>query len=343
MKTKKFRTLQSKIMIVMSSLIVAYIIITLLLHIYTQSIHAILISSISSFIFLVIILYLLIRRYITRPASIVLKVMNSGDVNLLSNIRSERIDDEWDLIAEMIIDYYEKSKKLRSELDSKNKFFDIIAHDLRSPFNSIIGILELLVNNQDDYSQEEKNHLLISAFKAAKNNLVLLDSLLKWARLQTGRWLPNKRIFDFAKIVYSVYTLYKVEALQRDISLVSNIKDSILVYGDEDMIETILRNLVSNAIKFTQKHGLVTIDVCIVDNYLQVKISDNGKGMSPKVLNNLFKIGENVVSVDIKGDKGTGLGLVLSQDLVIANSGKIWAESQLNKGSDFYFTIPLSN
>lgn len=269
--------------------------------------------------------------------------MNSGDIGLLSNIRSERIDDEWDLIAEMIIDYYEKSKKLQSELDSKNKFFDIIAHDLRSPFNAILGILELLVNNQDDYSPEEKKHLLISAFKAAQNNLVLLDSLLKWARLQTGRWLPNKRIFNFDKTVDSVYTLHKVAALQRDISLVSNIKDSVLVYGDEDMIETILRNLVSNAIKFTQKRGLVTINANVVDNYLQVKISDNGKGMSPNILNSLFKVGENVVLLDAKGDKGTGLGLILSQDLVMANSGKIWAESQLNKGSDFYFTIPLSH
>ncbi len=122
MKAKKFRTLQSKIMIVMSSLIVTYIIITLILYNYTQSIDAILISSISSFFFLVIILYILIRRYITRPANIVVSVMKTRDINLLSPIRSERVDDEWDLIAELLIDTMKSLKSFRPSLIPKISF-----------------------------------------------------------------------------------------------------------------------------------------------------------------------------------------------------------------------------
>ncbi len=203
--------------------------------------------------------------------------------------------------------------------------------------------MDLLINNQDDFQEVERNELLKAAFKSAKNTFNLLDRLLSWARLQTGRWIANKRTFYFDKIVDAILSTHKIIASQRGISLVSNIKNSLLVYGDEAMIETVLRNLVSNAIKFTHKSGLVTIDADIVDNYLQIKVSDNGKGMSPTVLNSLFKVGENVVSVDAKGDRGTGLGLILSQGLIAENGGKIWAESQLDKGSDFYFTIPLSH
>ena len=232
-------------------------------------------------------------------------------------------------------------KELRALTLTQTKFFDVIAHDLRSPSNGIQGFASLLLEQPEDFTEEEKKVFLQNILLCSTNSNKLLDSLSEWARLQTGRLSPNPQPFDVDQMIENVVTFHQGYAAQRKITLLSDVKESIVTVCDENMIETALRNLVSNAIKFTQANGSVEINLKKSEKEVIISIKDTGKGMSPMIKNNLFNLGENIITPDISGKRGTGLGLILSKDLIEKNGGKIWVESELGKGSIFYFSIPL--
>ncbi|MEI8008776.1 MAG: HAMP domain-containing sensor histidine kinase [bacterium] len=233
-------------------------------------------------------------------------------------------------------------KELRELSLTKDKFFDVIAHDLRSPSNGIQGFASLLLEQPEDFTEEEKTVFLQNILLCSINSNKLLDSLSEWARLQTGRLRPNPQPFDVDKMIESVVAFHQGYAVQRKITLLSNVKESFVAACDENMIETALRNLVSNAIKFTQVGGSVEINFQKSEKEVIISIKDTGKGMSPMIKNNLFKLGENIITPDISGKRGTGLGLILSKELIEKNGGRLWVESELGKGSTFYFTVTLS-
>jgi len=285
---------------------------------------------------------LIIRRYITKPISIILKSLKTGNTSILERIRSDKVDDEWDLISDLVEDNINKTQKLKELVETKDKFFDLIAHDLRTPFNGIMGFATLLTEESEDYSEEEKKSFLKNIIKSSKSANKLLDRLLEWARLQTGRWNPDLQYFKINKVIDEVVSFHQANAIQREVHLIINFKGSFVVYADEHMIETAIRNLVSNAIKFTQKNGIIMIDIKKQEKDMLVTISDNGRGMDTKIIDSLFKIGEDVILRDASGNKGTGLGLILCKELIEKNGGTIWAESELEKGSKFHFTIPLN-
>jgi len=295
-------------------------------------------------------LWIIIRRYVNKPISTILMSLKMGDVTILQRLRSKRIDDEWNVLAALVQDNINKAKELleltqnlKHQIATKDKFFDIISHDLRTPANGIMGFTHLLLDESGDYSEKDRKDFLQNIIKCSENSNRLLERLSEWARLQTGRWNPVLEPFEINKMIENVVSFHRASAIQKKVHLVVDVKETFSIIADQNMIETALRNLVSNAIKFTQPDGYVKIHVYQQDNHVIITITDNGKGMSPKIMNALFKVGENVVSHDVAGNLGTGLGLILCKELVEKNNGHIWVESEPGKGSVFHFTVPLTS
>ena len=224
---------------------------------------------------------------------------------------------------------------------TKDKLFSIIAHDLRSPFNSIIGLSELSMENETDLTRHQEFDGIINS--TAKNTLVLLENLLNWSKSQTGK-LDNKP----KKIVLSSL-LNKVKENASAQSTVKNISINILqseeteVYADENMVNSIFGNLISNAIKYTNPGGRINVIAIQKENNVEISVSDNGVGIPKSKLNQLFKISSEAQSRGTANEKGSGLGLILCKEFVEKLGGKIWVESIEGKGSNFKFTIPLFN
>ena len=225
---------------------------------------------------------------------------------------------------------------------TKDKLFSIIAHDLRSPFNGILGFSELLIGNIKDIEFAESEKYLDIINSSAQSTLILLDNLLNWAKLQTGQITFEPQKISLSSIIGETIELSKTVAIAKDISLSQNKPDNIDVYADKDMLETVLRNLISNAIKFTKPGGSISVLAKKKQSQVEIAISDNGVGMSEETIHKLFKIETNNTRIGTKDEKGSGLGLILCKELVEKIGGSIWVESELGMGSVFKFTLPTN-
>ncbi len=235
-----------------------------------------------------------------------------------------------------------KQKEQLQELNAtRDKLFSIIAHDLRSPFNNILGFSELLIENINDFEIEESEKYLTIINSSAKNTLVLLDNLLNWAQSQTGKISFNPVRLIFSNIILEIIKLKKPIAKSKNIALNYFSTDEIYVYADENMLKTILRNLISNAIKFTEIGGQIQVFALTKPEHVEITISDNGIGMNNVKLTELFKLNSNSSTLGTAKEKGSGLGLMLCKDFIEKHNGEIWVESKEGKGSDFKFTLPL--
>lgn len=223
---------------------------------------------------------------------------------------------------------------------TKDKLFSIIAHDLRSPFNSILGFSDLLIENLKELSIEQINHHVQLINKNAQSTLDLLDKLLDWARNQTGQinFKPEKLNLNFH--IQGVIASLDSSAQLKNITLEYDSFQEMEIYADKNMLTTIVRNLIQNSIKFTQPKGEVKIATSKKQNSVEISISDNGIGMSKEIIDNLFCIGKNDPKLGTINEKGSGLGLLLCKEFVEKHKGKIWIESQEGKGSTFTFIIP---
>jgi signal transduction histidine kinase len=310
------------------------------------------------------VFWLIIRKYVTKPIDSIHQVLTTGKVSDLEFIKLSRFHDEWNMIAALVEDNINKNEELfkttqellktteellktteelKHEIQTKDQFFDLIAHDLTTPFNGIIGLTQLLLESSESFSEEEKKTILQSIFQSSRSSYKLLKKLLDWARLQTGRWNPIPKSFEINKLIDVVVSFHQASAIQKKVDLIVDTKDTFFVMADENMLEAALRNIISNAIKFTQPDGFVKIHLQQQDKEVIVTITDSGKGMSSNILNSLFKIGKKVVSEDVSGNIGTGLGLILCKEFVEKNNGRIWVESEVEKGSTFHFSLPLSS
>ena len=240
----------------------------------------------------------------------------------------------------------ESEAKLRESNKTKDKFFSIIAHDLRSPFNSILGFSNILNENFDEYDTEEQKQFLGFIHQGIQNTYKLLENLLLWSRSQRG-------IIDFnpKKINLHLLSLETIELLNqsvesKSITLTNQISENFHVDADKDMLSTIMRNLISNAIKFTPQSGEISIKAHLVtneneQNFTEITVKDSGVGISREIQSKLFDIGENTSTEGTEHEKGTGLGLILCDEFVEKHGGKIWVESEVGKGSEFIFTLPM--
>ncbi|PWD99456.1 AAA family ATPase [Marinilabilia rubra] len=240
----------------------------------------------------------------------------------------------------------EEIKKKNEELQllnaTKDKFFSIIAHDLKSPFNAILGFSDLLRQKavEKDYETIKKYSSVINS--SANQAMNLLINLMDWARSQTGRMSFNPEKIDLIELLEELKKLFNIPLEQKSITLEINLENNNLIYADKAMINTILRNLLSNAIKFTENEGTIKVYSQKNGNGSELTISDSGVGIPQEKLKTLFRIEENKSTPGTNNEKGTGLGLILSKELVEKHGGKIWAESNEGRGSDFQFTIPDS-
>ncbi len=238
----------------------------------------------------------------------------------------------------------ESEERLKQLNGSKDKFFSIISHDLRSPFTSITGYSEVILDDIDELSKEEIKEFAASIHKSAKNIQNLLENLLQWSRMQTGNIKFSPTSLKLSDVVEEIVDLYQVNAARKKIKLSNELEHDYPIQADKFMLNTILRNLVSNAIKFTKKYGTISISAKEdkSKNEIQVTVSDTGIGMSKDIQNKLFKIDEHVSTKGTEKEKGTGLGLILSKEFVEKHGGKIWVESEIGIGSKFIFTLPTS-
>lgn len=238
-------------------------------------------------------------------------------------------------------------KKQNSELQKlnseKDKFFSIIAHDLKSPFNTIIGFSEILKEQIAEKNFEGIEKFSEIILKSANRALNLLLNLMQWSQSQTGRMEFSPEPFDLVELIKDVTILLSNTAQKKSIGLIQDLPKQLSVFADKNMISTILRNLISNAIKFTHPNGKISISVQSDVNNITVKVIDNGVGIPKEAIDKLFHIENKYTSPGTKDEKGTGLGLILCKEFVEKHNGKIWVESRENEGSAFWFTIPVIN
>ncbi len=233
-----------------------------------------------------------------------------------------------------------KNKELQILNATKDKFFSIIAHDLRSPFNSILGFSNILIDQikEKDYSENLKYAEIIR--QSAGTAMDLLMNLMEWARSQTGRVDYNPVSFDIEHIIKDVEILFADIAKQKSIEISKKLPSGIVVFADQSMLSTILRNLISNAIKFTEPGGNIIISAEKDANEVVVSVTDSGIGISQSNVDELFRIDKSYTTSGTLNEQGTGLGLVLCKEFVETHGGKIRVESEEGKGSVFYFTLP---
>ena len=233
-------------------------------------------------------------------------------------------------------------RKLMELIATKDKFFSIIAHDLKNPFNSLIGFSDLLLHYYSSLDQEEIINYLGLIHKTSKQGYSLLENLLQWARSQTGNIELKPEFIDLNELFNDKLLLFMSLAEKKKIKLKAELGDNIYVYADINMVKGVLRNLISNAIKFTPEKGKITLSARGNGEFTTISVEDTGIGMAEKDKNKLFRLDVHHTTIGTGKEKGTGLGLILCKEFVEKNGGKIWVESEPEKGSTFHFTLPIN-
>ena len=240
----------------------------------------------------------------------------------------------------------EKLKKanmgLQEANNTKDKMFSIISHDLLGPIGNIKESLEVLVSGVVKMNEKDMQSFIHSMWGSIGSSYTLLENLLLWARNQQGKMAYKPKYLNLTSLVKVTFNLLAGVAKQKSIELKYNLPDEQMVFADKNAVKTIIRNLVSNAIKFTGEDGVITIGTKEVkDGFLQVSVADTGIGMDKKTRDNLFKKFKNEPRWGTDGERGVGLGLVIAREFVEKNGGTIQANSEEGKGSTFNFTLPL--
>lgn len=234
----------------------------------------------------------------------------------------------------------ESEQQLKELNASKDRFFSIISHDLKNPFQTLVGYTDILSSQADIFSTEEIKEISLSLNETTKNVYKLLENLLEWSRLQRGSMPLNLDYFDLHSIVDSNLDIVSPKAQSKNINLINEVPKGEILFADVNMINTVIRNLISNSLKFTNDNGFIKISHSFEGQNHVIKIIDNGVGMSENIKNKLFKIDENITTLGTQQETGTGLGLILVKELINKNSGEILVESEEGKGTTFIIKIP---
>lgn len=317
----------------------------------------IVISIISFLVLLVIVLIYLIQKQKHAKSEISEKNKDLEKTGLLlkeNNIKLEkaleiaRKSEELEKVNDKLLENEKIQKKLNEELRisnlTKDKFFAIIAHDLRSPFNSILGVTKILNKDFGNLSEEEQTKFLKILDKTVQNTFKLLENLLMWSRAQRGDIDFKPLQLNLYCLVFESFELVRQSANDKNLSFENFVSDSIIVNADKDMLLSIIRNLISNAIKFTPKGGKIEVKAKTTNNNnkeeTEIMVKDSGIGIPEKVQTKLFDLGETTSMLGTEKETGTGLGLMLCKEFVEKHGGQIWVNSKEGDGSEFIFTIP---
>jgi two-component system, sensor histidine kinase and response regulator len=236
----------------------------------------------------------------------------------------------------------QREKDLREVNSAKDTLFSIIGHDLKTPFFTIMGLADILLTNYNEYSDDERKELISYINESAKVSHILLDNLLNWTRLQTGTIKGEPVNLNIEQIIRENMELLRSQALAKNVSLQSEIDEEIVVFADTNMLNTILRNLINNAIKYTPRKGSVNIKVSKKELHALITVIDSGIGIPLHKLEKLLSAKDSSSTLGTENESGTGLGLVLVKEFVQLNNGTIKVESEVGKGTSFFFTLPLA-
>jgi two-component system, sensor histidine kinase and response regulator len=248
-----------------------------------------------------------------------------------------------ELVERQIAEEALKKSEIRlKELNAtKDKFFSIIAHDMKNPFTSLLGSTELLSGNINNLDPEGIKKLVQILSDSAKSGYAILQNLLDWSRSQTGMITYNPERFDLKNLIDVNISVLMISAAKKEINLFSGVEEAMIIYADKNLINTVLRNLISNAIKFTQRFGTVEVNALLKGYEVIISVKDTGIGIAEENIEKLFRIDIKYTRPGTDKEQGTGLGLKLCKEFVELQNGRIWVESVVNKGSEFLFSIPL--
>jgi signal transduction histidine kinase len=303
------------------------------------------ITSLAVFFLLLIVFGILYYRYKIRDkANKVLTLKNEEINQQKAEIEAQRdyIEQKNREISEALAQIQRQKEQLEELNNSKDRFFSIIAHDLRSPINSLLGFTNLLSNYADAMTTEEVKKISNDLNKSLQNVLQLIEDLLTWARSQMNKVEFNPEEISINQIIKEDLELSAILFHKKEIHLEMDIQPDLMAFADPDHFKFVLRNLLTNALKFTKRNGEVSIKAFQDGKFIRVSVKDNGVGMSKEFKEKLFKMDNVKSTTGTDNEKGTGLGLLLCKEFIRKNGGDIWVESEEGKGSCFEFYLPAS-
>jgi len=276
--------------------------------------------------------------YLTKPfqhEEVLARVKTHLNLQLQANQLQQKNGELQAMSAELV--------KLNAD---KDKFFAIMAHDMKSPFLPLLGFSELLALAVDTAPREQIKHMAQQIYQSSKNVYRLLENLLSWSQLQQGRMIYQPQEINLGKLISQNVSLFSDNALVKGIKLEHQVALELRVYADKDMVEMILRNLISNALKFTAADGQIGISATILSEpmgWVEVAVQDTGVGMSAEMCHKVFQLEHHVTTLGTAQEQGTGLGLMICQEMVVKHGGRIWVESEGGVGTTVKFTLALSH
>lgn len=233
------------------------------------------------------------------------------------------------------------TEDLKQANASKDKFFSIIAHDLRTPLIGLIGYAEILSEDIDELELSEIKEYSKNIVDISRQTIKLLSNLLEWSRLQTGKIQFNPSDVKIYSIVENIFQLLKSNAQHKEIQLLNSTNVNHIAYADDNMIYFVLNNLISNAIKFTRTGGKIEVSSEQKGEEIIVSVKDNGVGIDEENLKNLFELDKSFTTPGTENEKGSGLGIILCRDFIKKHGGRIWVDSKVGEGTTFFFTLPV--
>lgn len=257
--------------------------------------------------------------------------------------RTNEIVEKNDLLESQTQILIEKNDQLKDLNSTKDKLFSIISHDLRSPFNTILGFGELLLSSYSELTDDERKNMISQLYKTSNQTYYLVENMLNWARIQTRNIKYEPKKINLKEFFDWKFDLYEKIAESKGIALQSMLDANIIVYTDVNFLETILRNLINNAIKFTPAGGTIHISADPGPTEVVISVKDSGIGMTKNQIDNLFQINKSINTAGTDGEKGSGLGLILCKEFIEEYKGTISVESAPGKGSTFSFTVPANS
>jgi signal transduction histidine kinase len=310
--------------------------------------HFLLISilvALGSIISIIIFLFYF-QKIILKPLAQISTTLNSRDPEYINSIGNQT--EEFAKLRDLILQYFRQEElmktnnaELKANIATKDKLFSIIAHDLKNPIGNILIVSDLLANSVKSHDVEGSEEMISIIGSQAKDTLTLLETLFEWAKAQTGQINFSPEMLNLEAIVEHLFEIYETAAKIKGISLICELPSEISVLADENMLHAILRNLISNAIKFTSQGGSIHISAINKSDCTEISVADNGIGMDLDTQDSLFQIGANTPRYGTANEKGTGLGLIICKEFIEKHGAQIAITSEPGEGSRFVLKFPL--
>jgi len=287
-----------------------------------------------------------IQKYFQNFLMLISLLLSAAAISIFIAYRSKRkINDLLVSRNNQVTEQKEELQRLNEQLNemiaTKDKFFSIIAHDLKSPFQGLLGYSSILSQEYSTLTEEEKISFIQNIEELSNSSYRLLENLLEWSRIQTGKMNLNIEEFNLLPEIFPTLSLIKQTANNKGIEFNYNIDSSINIQADRYMLSAIIRNLASNSIKFTNSGGKIDLIVEKLDQFIRFSVKDTGIGISKNNIDNLFRVDKNISTKGTANEEGTGLGLLLCKEMIERHGGEITVESEVGKGTTFIFTIIL--